>query len=257
MAGLLHKLRHPQRCYVICAVPRSGSNLLGDGLADTHVAGRPKQYFLPEFEERYSARYGVDAKNDYAGYVRRVVAETATRNDVFGFKLMSFYLDEFLRRLRDTGEFGDATTTDLDLLGNAFPRLRFVHLVRRNKLRQAISRARAMQTGVWKIAGAESEPLGAPSYDARLIGRCLRDGEREQAIWERFFAACGVEPFPVEYEQLCENFSTTITAVLDFLGAGSAIVAPPRTIRQGDEISDEWEARYRAETREPVAAIAS
>ena len=256
MAGLLHKLRHPQRSYVICALPRSGSNLLGDGLADTHLAGRPKQYFLPEFEERYSARYSVDATDDYAAYVRRVISETATHNEVFGFKLMSFYLDQFLRRLRETGEFGDASTKDVDLLRAAFPRLHFVHLVRRNKLRQAISRARAMQTGVWKIAGAESEPMAAPTYNAELIRRCLRDGEREEAIWARFFGEAGAKSLTVEYEQLCENYGAGIAAVLEFVGvdiAGAKIPAP-RTVRQGDEISEDWYARYRAETGQPAAA---
>jgi LPS sulfotransferase NodH len=255
MQRLLLKLRHPQRSYVICAVPRSGSNLLGDGLTDTQRAGRPKQYFLPEFEDRYGTRYRLDPGNDYAAYVRGVISATLTRNDVFGFKLMSFYLDEFLQRLRATGEFRRDDVSGVRLLQTAFPRLRFVHLIRGDKLRQAISRARAMQTGVWKLGGSV-QPVGEPHYDAQLIARCLRDGEREETIWARFFENALIEPLTISYERLCETYTETITKVLEFIGAGPIareVITAPRTIRQGGEISDAWYARYRAETSEPAA----
>ena len=38
---------------------------------------------------------------------------TATSNEVFGFKLMSWYVDDFLARLRETRAFGDVGTDDL------------------------------------------------------------------------------------------------------------------------------------------------
>src|SRR5262245_36741211 len=136
MGGLFHKLRHPRRCYVVCTIPRSGSNLLTDGLRDTRRAGVPKQFFLPKAESRYAAELGVDA-GDYAAYVRAVMNTKITRNEIFGFKLMSWYLDDFLARLRKAHGFGNSITSDLELLRSAFPRLRFVRIVRRHKLRQA------------------------------------------------------------------------------------------------------------------------
>ena len=60
MGGLFHKLRHPRRCYVVCTIPRSGSNLLTDGLRATRQAGMPKQFFLPKSEDRYGAELGVE-----------------------------------------------------------------------------------------------------------------------------------------------------------------------------------------------------
>ncbi|PYK41136.1 MAG: hypothetical protein DME60_04855 [Verrucomicrobia bacterium] len=149
MGGLFHKLRHPLRCYVVCAIPRCGSNLLTDGLHATRRAGVPKQFFLAKFESRYGADHGLDPVSDYAAYVHGIVQAKTTSNEVFGFKLMSWYLDDFLLRLRGAHVFGDAGTGDLELLQNAFPRLRFVHVVRRHKLRQALSTARALQTGLW------------------------------------------------------------------------------------------------------------
>jgi LPS sulfotransferase NodH len=116
-----------------------------------------------------------------------------------------------------------------------------------------------MQTGVWKISGSV-QPAGEPQYDAQLIARCLRDGEREEAIWTRFFDAAAIEPFTVEYEALWESYSKTLRRVLEFICNRSVpgrLIAAPRTVRQGDETSDEWYARYRAERAEPPAEIAA
>ena len=248
MGGLFHKLRHPRRCYVVCTIPRSGSNLLTDGLRDTRCAGMPKQFFLPK-EGRYAAQLGIDPIADYAAYVRGVVNSKATHNEVFAFKLMSWYLDDFLARLRETHSFGNSTTSDLELLRNAFPRLRFVRIVRRHKLRQALSTARALQTGLWKVQEGKSSSR-EPEFDPDLIEQSLHEAQRQERIWDDFFRRIGVKPFQVEYEQLCQDYEGTIRAVLNFLGiklASHARVGPPVTTRQADETSRIWEERFMAE----------
>ncbi|HMF80481.1 MAG TPA: Stf0 family sulfotransferase [Candidatus Acidoferrum sp.] len=249
MGGLFHKLRHPRRCYVVCTIPRSGSNLLTDGLRATRRAGMPKQFFLPKFEARYGAELGVDPVADYPKYVRGIVSTRATHNEVFGFKLMSWYLDDFLTRLRDTRAFGGPATDDLALLRNAFPRLRFVHIHRRHKLRQALSTARALQTGLWKVQEGKNM-VREPQFDAELIEQSLKEAERQEEIWYHFFQRIGIEPFEVEYEKLCQDYEGTTRSVLDFLHISlprGARIGPPVTIRQADEISRIWEERFLAE----------
>ena len=249
MGGLFHKLRHQRRCYVVCTIPRSGSNLLTDGLRATRRAGMPKQFFLPKFEARYGAELGVNPVADYPKYVRGIVSTRATHNEVFGFKLMSWYLDDFLTQLRNTRAFGDAVTNDLALLRNAFPRLQFVHIHRRHKLRQALSTARALQTGLWKVKNGEMEER-EPQFDAELIEQSLREAERQEKIWRDFFQRLGIEAFQVQYEELCRDYEGTIGSVLDFLKISlprGTRVGPPVTIRQSDEISRMWEERFLAE----------
>jgi trehalose 2-sulfotransferase len=249
MGGLFHKLRHPRRCYVVCTIPRSGSNLLTDGLRDTRRAGMPKQFFLPKAESGYGAELGIDAASDYAAYVRAVVNTKTTRNEVFGFKLMSWYLEDFLRRLRGARDFGNSKTSDLELLCNAFPRLRFVRIVRGHKLRQALSTARALQTGLWKVQKGK-RVLREPEFDPQLIEQSLQEAERQEKIWDDFFRQIGVEPFAIEYERLCQNYEATIRAVLNFLRIklpAGARVGPPVTTRQADDISRIWEERFLAE----------
>jgi len=249
MGGLFHKLRHPQRCYVVCTIPRSGSNLLTDGLRATRRAGMPKQFFLPKFVARYGRELGIDPDADYSNYVQAVVNTKTTRNEIFGFKLMSWYLDDFLTRLRSARVFGDGTPDDLTLLRNAFPRLRFVYILRRHKLRQALSTARALQTGLWKVQEGKTTSR-EPQFDAELIERSLREAERQEKIWQRFFQQIGIEPFQVEYENLCQDYEGTIRGVLDFLKISlprGTQVGPPVTIKQSDEISRIWEERFLAE----------
>jgi LPS sulfotransferase NodH len=249
MGGFFHKLRHPRRCYVVCTIPRSGSNLLTDGLRDTRRAGMPKQFFLPKAESRYSSELRIDLVADYAAYVRAIVNTKITRNEVFGFKLMSWYLEDFLSRLREAHGFGNSTTSDRELLCSAFPRLRFVRIVRRHKLRQALSTARALQTGLWKVQEGKNV-LREPQFDPDLIEQSLHEAERQDKLWDDFFRRIGIKPFEVEYEKLCQNYETTIRAVLNFLRIklpAGARVGPPATTRQADEISRIWEKRFLAE----------
>ncbi len=255
MGGPFHNLRHPRRCYVVCAVPRSGSNLLTDGLHATRQAGRPKQFFFAKFEADYGAKHGLDPAKDYAGYVRGIISAKTTSNEVFGFKLMSWYLGDFLSRLRATRAFGDAGTGDLKLLRNAFPRLQFVHVVRRHKLRQALSKARAVQTGLWKVQKGKTIQR-EPQFDAELIEQCLKEGERQESIWQCFFQQIGIDPFRVEYEKLCQDYEGTIRAVLDFLRISlprRTQIGPPVTVRQADDISRAWEERFVAERSAALA----
>ncbi len=257
MGGLFHNLRHPRRCYVICAIPRSGSNLLSDGLHATRRAGRPKQFFLRASVAHFSALHRLKSAGDFAAYVRDITNATVTSNEVFGFKLMSWYLHDFLARLRETRSFGDAATSDIDLLCNAFPRLQAVYIVRRNKLRQALSKARAVQTNLWKVQEGKSAQAD-PQFNANLIEQCLREGEQQEKIWDRFFHQIGIDPFRVEYEKLCTDYEGTIRGVLDFLNISlprRIRIGAPVTIKQSDENSYTWEERFLKERSSALAQI--
>ena len=249
MGGLFHKLRHPRRCYVVCTIPRSGSNLLTDGLHATRRAGRPKQFFLRTSVPHFAALHRLTPAGNFGAYIRDIAKATATSNEVFGFKLMSWYLDDFLGRLRDTGVFGGTDTSDLDLLRNAFRGLQYVRIVRRNKLRQALSKARAVHTNLWKVQEGKSAQR-QPRFDANLIEQCLRESEQQEKIWDDFFQRIGIQPFRVEYEKLSQDYEGTIRSVLDFLSISlprGARIGPPVTVRQSDEISRMWEERFLAE----------
>jgi LPS sulfotransferase NodH len=233
--------------------------LLTDGLRDTRRAGQPKQFFLPKAEASYASELGIDPRADYAAYVRAIVNTKITRNEVFGFKLMSWYLDDFFARLRGAHSFGNSITSDLEMLHTAFPRLRFVRIVRRHKLRQALSTARALQTGLWKVQQGKSV-LREPEFDPDLIEQSLHEAQRQDKIWDDFFQRIEVKPFEVEYEKLCQDYESTIRSVLNFLRIklpNGARIGPPVTTRQADEISRMWEERFIAERPSAYSSASS
>lgn len=233
---------------MLCAVARSGSNLLADGLVQVRRAGRLGQYFLPQNEARTARDHSIDPNADFASYVRGVVAQTATANGVFGFKIMGWYLEKFLARVRQSGAFGDSSTPELAMLRRAFPKLEFVQIMRGNKVRQAISKARALQTGLWKIQDGKRS-LSEARFDPQLIRRCVNDIGREEKMWADFFERAGLEPFQVEYEELCRDYEATVRGVLDFLNITlprRIKISSPVTISQTDATSREWEQRFLA-----------
>jgi LPS sulfotransferase NodH len=68
-------------------------------------------------------------------------------------------------------------------------------------------------------------------------------------LWHRFFAANGVEPLLVTYEDLRRSPEDATKDVLDFLEIPSAgVPIQVRTGRQANRTNDDWIARYRSET---------
>jgi trehalose 2-sulfotransferase len=246
MFGLLHHLFHPTHCYALCTVARSGAHLLSAGLRQTHLAGRPLQYFHQQLAMKYAARYGFDPARHFAQYVRGIVGAAATPNAFFGLRIEAWDLERVIAQLRESRQFGDPKAREIDLLRSAFPRLRCIQLTREDKLRQAISKARAMQTDLWVVRGGESAAR-EPAFDPELIAHCLLSAQRSEEIWAEFFQRNEIEPLAITYEELCADYPATITRVLDFLRirAGRHLsLGPPKTVRQADAITEEWVQRY-------------
>ncbi len=248
MFGALHHLLHPTNCYALCAVARSGAHLLSSGLRATHLAGRPLQYFHEQLAHRYAARYGLDAAQNFTGYVRGLVKLSATSNSVFGFRMDAWDLERFVNKLKTSGEFGSAQAEEIEILRTAFPRLRCVELTRDDKLRQAVSKARAMQTDLWVVA-PDKKRAGEEKFDAGLIRHCLDSSRNAEQTWAEFFERNTIEPLAITYENLCSDYAGTVERVLDFLRIRPPrkfSLGAPKTVRQADATSEEWMAKFTA-----------
>ena len=185
---------------------------------------------------------------DYVGYVRGIIAAVSTPNAVFGFKLMGWDVKRLVAKLRQTGSSERRNAPEIDLFRSAFPRLQFIQLSRRDKLRQAISYARALQTDLWKIVEGRS-PIAEAKFNPEQIAQCLESANVEEKIWSDFFGRNKIEPFRLTYEELCHDYKGRIAAALDFLHIRlprKTVLGNPVTVRQADAITAEWEERYRA-----------
>jgi trehalose 2-sulfotransferase len=239
---------------LVCATPRSGSTLLCALLDGTGVAGRPQEFFerlahsgLPRQPREYFER--VEDPNllellaptdpgtpDPGDPIPQALADGTTDNGVFAAKLMWTHLLDLAERL---GRPADAA-----LLRERFPDPRYVHVTRRDKIAQAVSLWRAVQTRAWR-AGEVTEN-GNAVYHAGAIGYLAGQLTEHDDAWRTWFAANRIEPLTIVYEELSADTSAVTSAVIDHLGVGPAEIPEPPLRRQGDDRSARWVERYRA-----------
>jgi LPS sulfotransferase NodH len=264
----------PMLSYLVCATPRSGSTLLCHELDRTGVAGhpeeyfealsrsglprRPHEYFDPErhanIVERLAFREMPDGAAEpnplwhpdtYSEYLAWALSEGTTPNGVFGAKLMWGYLGDFADLLR--GIDGMSGRALPDLLARAFPGLRYIQITRRDKIRQAVSLWKAVQTQAWKSERGEPRTNGVePVFSFRAINYLVRLLTAHDASWDAYFLGLGYEPLKITYEELAESTDTVIGRVLAHLGipepADFAAQATTLSV-QADEVSEEWVRR--------------
>jgi trehalose 2-sulfotransferase len=236
------QVNRPRSSYLLCGTPRTGSTLLCDLLASTGVAGRPESYFREPDQAVWATRFGMPVAGDGTVRVEDLVAgairEGTTTNGVFGARVMWGTMEHLVGGLRPS-----RGGRDIDALEEAFGPLQLVHLRRRDVVRQAVSWARAEQTGYWQegdVATAE------PHLDLDQVDHLVRTIRDHDAGWSAWFAEQAVRPHVVTYEDLVEDPDATVRGLLGRLGiepppywvAGSSVT------RQGDGVNDDWVRRY-------------
>ena len=150
------------RSYFISTTPRTGSFLLAHALDSTGIAGRPQEYFDPNFEELWLERLGISSD---AEFFEKILPEGTTPNGVFAAKVHWHQFEYLARKLRAVHGGGPI----LDLLRDTFPDLRYVFLTRRDKVRQAVSYYRAIETNIWwSFPGRSRDASGYPRSGAGI-----------------------------------------------------------------------------------------
>jgi LPS sulfotransferase NodH len=277
------------RSYLVCATPRSGSTLVCQALKDTGVAGRPEEYFealrhsgrprrpeeyfdgvqdrsiLDQLDERGIGdeprpRSPLWSRAAYDRYLEWAIETGTTPNGIFGAKVMWGYFGDFASLLRNIPQYKDLPLAEL--LPAAFPELTFVRVVRANKVRQAVSLWKAVQTATWRHED-EAQPAGESGGDAPYksflqdhrpqlrfhygaIEHLLNQILVEEAHWDAFFEHTRIRPVLVLYENFAADCETATRNVLERL----EIETPPdldlaaRMRKQSDGINDDWTRRY-------------
>jgi LPS sulfotransferase NodH len=275
-------MTEPHRSYLVCSTPRSGSTLVCKALRETGVAGRPEEYFealrstgrprrpeeyflgvedrsildeLGETPEEAKAPPPAWSRTAYDRYLEWALKEGTTDNGVFGAKLMWQYLGDFVGLLRNIPEYRQLPLSEL--LPAAFPNLTFVRVIRANKIRQAVSLWKAVQTASWSDSGVaksddppyrayldEQRPQLRFHYGAisHLLGQILA----AEASWDAFFEHTRIKPILVLYENFAADYATSTLNVLERLELDipEGLRVEPRMKSQSDGINDDWARRF-------------
>jgi LPS sulfotransferase NodH len=228
---------------ILCAIPRSGSSLLGSALYASGAVGLPAEWFWREDVEKNREAWGTGSPREY---LERVLDDGTSPAGVFAMKVMWGYLDDLFFELRRLGE--DYDSDDLTVLRSFFPNPRFIWIRRDDVVAQAASWAKAAQTGQW---AAYFETSCEPAYDFEQIDALYHLVRVHDGAWRRWFAAHAIDPFEVKYEALAMNPAAIASETLALLGLDSApganLEPPPKLTKQADDLNAAWTARYRAE----------
>ncbi len=234
---------HAGKAYFICFTVRSGSTLLSQLLADTGLAGRPKEHFYHNISPDNPRG---DAIPDYRAYLEQILAADTSANGVFGSKVGGGYWRDFARRLRSIEGFDSLPLKAA--LDRIFPDLRYLHLTRRNKARQAVSHWMAIQTGRWSSQDVVEN--STPRYDFAAIDHLLQEIMIREAVWAEYFAENSIQPYGIIYEDFVAHPAATVRAVLDCLDIERPTdfkVPAPRYQRLSNDLSEAWVQRFRQE----------
>ena len=227
--------------YFICGSPRSGTWLLSGLLASTRVAGNSHEYFWSETEAANRRNWGASSTE----YVSRVLEVGTTENGVFACKLMWGYVPDFIERLES--EAGGGHANHGSLVADVFPRPRFVWVRREDVVAQAVSWARAIQTGYWHhwdVAGGEAR------FDFDQIDALVREASEHNEAWQRWFAENTIDALWIRFEDLVRDKEGVTREVLRFLAIEipASRVISALTETTPDASNEDWVARYRATT---------
>lgn len=258
----------PRRAYVVCVTPRSGSTLLCELLVDSGIAGRPAEHVellratgRPDEPREYFA--GVEDRtvlellpasappqphsDPIEARLATVIADATTPNGAFGTKVMWRYMGDLQERLAELEGF--AALGDVDRLAGLLGDVRFVRVEREDRVAQAVSLWRAVQTRAWR---ADADEAGEPVYSFGAIEHLVGRLEADDAAWERWFGEQGVSPLRISYSRLADDPAAVPQRTLDFIGVSDALVGDPPVPsmrRQAGEQSREWADRYRREAQ--------
>jgi LPS sulfotransferase NodH len=270
-------MMQPSRAYIICSTQRSGSTYFCRLLASTGVAGNPQEYFEARAETGSPphpgyflaglSRTGAGIRDDvrptdapeysdlrafdgWEGHLERTFRLGTSANGVFGAKLMWNQLPDLEQHASALPEFAGLDRSELldRLLGHPT----YVWLRRRDKVRQAISLWRALQTRTWRATHpAEERERPALPYSFRGIEHLRRRLSADDEAWGRFFLHSLIDPLELVYEDdVSPDPAGAVARVLALIGVGLPPGWKPDAgiAQQSDELNDQWYAAYHRDT---------
>lgn len=188
---------------VILTTPRSGSSWLSSLCRSTGRLGQPREWLTSLVRPASPHRIDLPPTgSDRADAFRAALASAAgTPNGAVGVKIITSVWEELPAAFHAWG-IGDGRSDAW--VGRLFPRAAVLVLRRRDRVGQAISWWRAVQTGRFARFAHEAEREAMPPYDAAQLREALADIVRFERILdaaaESFRSRAGAVTMEVVYE---------------------------------------------------------
>jgi trehalose 2-sulfotransferase len=223
-----------RKSYIVASSYRSGSQYLCWRLWQTGLLGAPSEILNPTSELRVlTNRLKAHSPADY---IAKLLARRTSRNGVFGIKAHFHHFEAFLKEYPALLELLSPTT--------------YIYITRDDKIAQAVSMAKALQTDAW-TSRMEDGSKPVLIYNPQMIAHCLADIEQQDLAWRQWFESQNITPFIVTYDKLTSNTAGVIRSIIELLGVQNdepeEVHVPPAR-KQGDETNQDWIERFQRET---------
>jgi LPS sulfotransferase NodH len=210
--------------YAIITSPRSGSNLLCQYLASTGVLGNPLEYFNAQ------ARRILDHPlypDDPVLQVQQILTTGTTPNSIYGVKVFACQHLEVSATLDWT---------------SWLPSLTYIYLQRNDRLGQALSWARALQTSQYRSTQPRQK---SAVYTKKLIQDRLNALAWQDLQWWQFFNCRCISPLKIVYEDFIGKPEATVNRVAALFGIKAEINEKLVNLEmQRDTETEEWRRRF-------------
>ena len=217
----------PSIRYLICSTQRTGSTLLCRLLTATGLAGFPEEYLRHDRIEPWLKRLGVTGIS-VQDYLREIEKRRTTSNGVFGIKI----------HYRDYVRFFGSEEARKN--GETWIKQQAVIFVRRkDKLSQAISFYKAVESNIWSIESADQDALNTQDIVEQVskpvrdyvfspvkISRYLNELIEEDELWRQFLSTHPNGYLEVWYEDLIENPEITVRNIFTALNINTDHLPP-------------------------------
>lgn len=230
--------------YVICTTPRSGSNLLCDLLESSGIMGQPKEFLNLDSVILPFARQNnlmeSESKIYLDTYLDSVVKKFSSKNNVFAMKLLFDQFEPYM---------------ELNVIRKFIHKFKFIWLLRKDVLSQAVSMHIAKETDEWtsfnEKQNKEKENKNRREfveYDESKIDRFLRKLAKDNLNWIEFFSINQLDYLPVTYEDVLSNTNQVCHSICNFCGVETNYQFSLKQAtfkKQGDDLNERFRDAFR------------
>lgn len=224
----------PALSYMVATSPRSGSTYFCLLLWRSGALGAPMEYLNFRSSGGIAQRLGGDS---ITAYWEELLRLRTSPNGVFGFKI---FVGNYVQTLKVHPDLVPHIGSD-----------KVIFLRREDKIAQAVSHHKAMETGLWFAGFPRHQEV---EYDFQKLLRCYRWAKQQDLQWEKLFSLTGAEPLRLTYEDVVSDPVSAIDRVCTYLNVAQD---PSMTLEhialtepQADSLSREWAERFAAELAE-------
>lgn len=213
------------RGFLLLSEGRSGTEWLCSMTNSTGIMGKAQEWLDVDVLDKMPSR------EHAAKYLDAVISKASTSNGRFAVKLFPRHLKHSHHR------YGN------DFIGacRAAHNTSIFVLERRDRLRQAISFARAEMTGAWTNDRAKKS---YEVYDYQHICKCYFQIEESYAFWRSYLGIHGIEHQRFYYEDLLDDPTPFVRAAAQKLGLKQSQQSCSQRKMQRDSVTEEWVSRF-------------